>query len=160
MTIQIHIDQLKEQDVHLDGEIDAEGLGLDLGAKHDLVRSAATLLYQLDALRTDDPVFVHGSLKMTFQCECARCVKPFVFNMDIPEWSCILPLEGDEAIEVIGEYVDLTPWIREDILLGLPHHPLCDESCRGLVFKQETLPAEDVEETNRWSALDQWKQQR
>ena len=159
MPIQIHIDQLKEQDVHLDGEIAAEGLGLNLGAKHDLVRSAETLLYQLDALRTDDTVFVHGSLKMTFQCECARCVKPFVFNMDIPEWSCILPLEGDEAIEVIGEYVDLTPWIREDILLGLPHHPLCDESCRGLEFQQEEPTKTEADTSPTWDALEKWKQQ-
>ena len=113
-----------------------------ISAPNDLIRSAETLLYQLDALRTDDTVFVHGSLKLPSKCECARCVKPFVHTMEIPEWSCILPLEGDDAIEVIGEYADLTPWMREDILLGLPHHPLCDESCRGLVFKQETLPTQ------------------
>ena len=159
MPIQIHIDQLKEQDVHLDGEIAAEGLGLNLGAKHDLVRSAETLLYQLDALRTDDTVLVHGSLKMTFQCECARCVKPFVFTMDIPEWSCILPLEGDDAIEVIGEYVDLTPWIREDILLGLPHHPLCAETCRGLEFQQEEPTKTEADTSPTWDALEEWKQQ-
>ena len=160
MPIKIHLDQLKNQDVHLSGELPAAELDLAVGGPNDLIRSAKALHFQLDASRTDDSVFVHGSLKISFTCDCARCLEPFVHTMEMPNWSCILPLKGDDAIEVIGEYADLTPWMREDILLGLPHHPLCDESCRGLVFKQETLPAEDVEETNRWSALDQWQQQR
>ena len=132
-----------------------------MGGTDDLIRSADTLQYQLDASRADDSLLVHGQLNIAFTCDCARCLQPFVHPLDLPNWSCILPLKGEEAIDVIGEYADLTPWIREDILLGLPHHPLCDKSCRGLVFQQETLPAEDVEEkeTNRWSALDQWKQQ-
>jgi uncharacterized metal-binding protein YceD (DUF177 family) len=28
--------------------------------------------------------------------------------------------------------VDLTPYVREDILLEFPQHPLCDAECRGL----------------------------
>ena len=159
MPIKIHLDQLKNQDVQLSGELPATELDLAVGGADDLIRSAEALHFQLDASRTDDSVFVHGTLKINFTCDCARCLEPFVHPMEMPNWSCILPLKGDDAIEVIGEYVDLTPWMREDILLCLPHHPLCDESCRGLVFQQETLPVEDVEETNRWSALNQWKQQ-
>ena len=159
MPIKIHLDQLKNQDVQLSGELPATELDLAVGGADDLIRSAEALHFQLDASRTDDSVFVHGTLKINFTCDCARCLEPFVHPMEMPNWSCILPLKGDDAIEVIGEYVDLTPWMREDILLGLPHNPLCDESCRGLVFQQETLPVEDVEETNRWSALNQWKQQ-
>jgi uncharacterized metal-binding protein YceD (DUF177 family) len=28
--------------------------------------------------------------------------------------------------------VDLTPFVREDILLEFPRHPLCEPQCRGL----------------------------
>jgi uncharacterized metal-binding protein YceD (DUF177 family) len=28
--------------------------------------------------------------------------------------------------------VDLTPYLREDILLEFPQHPLCDPECGGL----------------------------
>ena len=157
MSIKVHLDQLKEQDLHLEGEIAAEQLEMDLGGHHDLVRSAETLQYHLTATRSDDTVFVHGSLNMDFQCDCARCVKPFVFNMILPEWSCILPLKGDDAIEINGEYADLTPWIREDILLGLPHHPLCAETCRGLEIQQEEPPKTDADTSSSWDALEGWK---
>ena len=70
-----------------------------------------------------------------------------------------MPLEGDDAIEVIGEYVDLTPWIREDILLGLPHHPLCAETCRGLEFQQEEPTKIEADTSPTWDALEEWKQQ-
>ena len=72
----------------------------------------------------------------------------------------MLSLSGADAIEVKGEYVDLTPSFREDILLGLPRHPLCDESCQGLVSQQETLPDEDEEPSDAWGALEDWKQQK
>ena len=122
MPIKIHLDQLKNQDVHLSGELPTAELDLAVGGPNDLIRSAEALHFQLDASRTDDSVFVHGSLKISFTCDCARCLEPFVHTMEMPNWSCILPLKGDDAIEVIGEYADLTPWMREDILLGLPHH--------------------------------------
>ena len=67
--------------------------------------------------------------------------------------------KGDDAIEVIGEYVDLTPWIREDILLGLPHHPLCAETCRGLEFQQEEPRKIEADTSPTWDALEEWKQQ-
>ena len=33
---------------------------------------------------------------------------------------------------VVNDCVDLTPYVREDILLEFPRHPLCDPECRGL----------------------------
>ena len=79
--------------------------------------------------------------------------------MDFPEWNCVLPLKGPDAIEIIGEHVDLTPWVREDILLGLPQHPLCGSACQGLVLQQEDPPETDADEPSAdWSKLDEWKQ--
>ncbi len=33
---------------------------------------------------------------------------------------------------VKGDFVDLTPLVREDILLEFPQHPLCEPDCGGL----------------------------
>ena len=111
-----------------------------MGGSDDLIRSAEALHFQLDASRTDDSVFVHGSLKISFTCDCARCLEPFVHTMEMPNWSCILPLKGDDAIEVIGEYADLTPWMREDILLGLPHHPCAMNRAEGWYLSRKRCP--------------------
>ena len=160
MPVTIHLEQLKNEGLHLAGELPAEDLQLDLGGTHDLIRSAENLHYELDASQADDSILIHGRLKIDFSCDCARCVQPFTHRMDLSNWSTILPLSGTDAIEIDGEYVDLTPSFREDILLGLPRHPLCDESCQGLVSQQETLPDEDEEPSDAWGALEDWKQQK
>jgi uncharacterized metal-binding protein YceD (DUF177 family) len=36
--------------------------------------------------------------------------------------------------------VDLTPYVREDILLEFPRHPLCNPECRGLPNKSIGKP--------------------
>jgi uncharacterized protein len=46
--------------------------------------------------------------------------------------------EGDDEREDLeysvydGEEIDLTPFIREQMLLALPTRPLCSDDCRGL----------------------------
>lgn len=130
MAIVLHLDQLKQQDVHLSGILPAPALDLQLG-QDVLVHSAEQLDYALDATRAEDTLLVRGSLKIDFTCACARCLDPFVFTLDLPEWNCALPLKGPDAIAANGEHLDLTPWVREDILLGLPQHPHCGEACKG-----------------------------
>ncbi len=160
MPVTIHLEKLKNEDLHLVGELPAEDLQLDLGGTHDLIRSAKDLHYELDVSRADNSILIQGRLKIELSCDCARCVQPFTYTMDLSNWSAALSLSEADAVEVKGEYVDLTPSFREDILLGLPRHPLCDESCQGLVFQQETLPAEDEEPSDAWGALEDWKQQK
>ena len=43
MPIKIHLDQLKNQDVHLSGELPAAELDLAVGGPNDLIRSAEAL---------------------------------------------------------------------------------------------------------------------
>ena len=159
MPINVHLEQLKEQDLQLDGELLADALALQLDNKEGLIHSADTLKYKLEATHADDNLIVQGQMEITLACDCARCLKPFKHKMDFPEWNCVLPLKGPDAIEGIGEHVDLTPWVREDILLGLPQHPLCGSACQGLVLQREEPPETDADESSTvWSKLDEWKQ--
>jgi len=43
-----------------------------------------------------------------------------------------LPLDGPEKVVLKNNQADLTPHLREDILLEFPQHPLCDVGCAGL----------------------------
>jgi uncharacterized protein len=56
------------------------------------------------------------------------------------------------------ETVDLTPFVREDILLNLPAHPHCDRDggrvCKG---KQVETAAQETKRRSDWSALDKLK---
>ena len=160
MPINVHLEQLEEQDLQLDGELPADALDLQLSSNEGLIHSADTLKYKLEATHADDNLIVQGQMEIALACDCARCLKPFKHKMDFPRWNCVLPLKGPDAIEGIGEHVDLTPWVREDILLGLPQHPLCGSACQGLVLQQEEHPETDANEPSAdWSKLDEWKQQ-
>ena len=50
----------------------------------------------------------------------------------VDPWIADLPLVGEEKVAVDNDCVDLTPYLREDILLAFPQHPLCEPDCRGL----------------------------
>ena len=77
------------------------------------------------------------------------------------EWACHLALEGEEKVAVINDCVDLTPYIREDILLAFPQHPLCEPECKGLSIlqnQQETGAGREQESASAtWAELNKLK---
>ena len=76
---------------------------------------------------------MQGSLQLDAGLR-VRAVPEAVSTIDL-NWSIgpvTLPLEGEEEVPVINDCVDLTPYMREDILLAFPQHPLCEPDCGGL----------------------------
>jgi uncharacterized metal-binding protein YceD (DUF177 family) len=55
--------------------------------------------------------------------------------------------------------VNLTPYIREDILLALPQHPLCEPECGGLKPPASLKDPGEMSEkaSSAWSELDKLK---
>src|SRR6267142_5069926 len=130
MSLLVNLRHLETKNVLLKGELAAAEL--DLGELDELIRVEKPLRYDLETQLLDGSVLVQGGLELDLQCECARCLKPFVQRLELMGWACHLPLEGEEKALVANDCVDLTPSIREDILLELPQHPLCDPGCSGL----------------------------
>src|SRR5258708_4407894 len=133
MALLVNLHHLEQKNVLLKGELAAAEL--DLAGLDELIRVEQPLEYDLEAQLLDGSVLVQGSLGLDLQCECARCLKPFVHRLELTGWACHLTLEGEEKALVANDCVDLTPSIREDILLGLPQHPLCRPECGGLPRK-------------------------
>ena len=79
-------------------------------------------------------------------------------ELKLAGWAVHLPLEGEDKVSVENDCVDLTPFVREDILLDFPQHPLCKPDCAGLKKKPPAKaeaaekPASDV-----WAELDKLK---
>jgi uncharacterized protein len=126
----INLRHLERKSVVLEGELTAEDL--ELVALDDLIQLAGPVEYDLEAEQLDDGILVQGSLRAQFDCECGRCLKKFTWELELDGWACHLPLEGEEAVTVNNDSVDLTPFLREDILLELPQRPLCKPDCAGL----------------------------
>ena len=130
MPLIINLRQLEHKDLSLEGELSPADLEME--KVDELIHVSNPLRYKLEAQRIGLDLLVQGSIALTLECECARCLKPFQRDISFPDWSCHLPLEGEEKAEVVNDTVDLTPYIREDILLAFPQHPLCEEGCGGL----------------------------
>ena len=95
--------------------------------------------------RSGQDIFFHGSFAGVLEGDCSRCLKRYSFGLNkqfefilIPE--ALRPQEkaGEISREELGlsyystEEINLTPLIREQVLLALPTRPLCSENCRGL----------------------------
>jgi len=161
MAILINLRHLETKSQELEGECPASELDLEKG--DELISLNEPLKYELEAQLMEQAVLVQGRLELVLDCECARCLKPFRQVLEIDDWACHIPLEGEEKAVVISDCVDLTPFIREDIFLAFPQRPLCDPNCSGLktpAKKPEQSPAASSEATgdaSPWSVLDKLK---
>ena len=154
--LKVNLRHLEEHGLHLKGELPVAEL--DLGVSDELIRVEKPLRYDLSVELLNHAVLVTGSLALPLDCECARCLKKFATSLKIAGWALHLPLEGEDKVSVDNDCVDLTPFMREDILLDFPQHPLCKPDCAGIKTKSARKakavekPALDV-----WAKLDKLK---
>ena len=158
MSLKVNLRLLEKESIQLDGDILGSELAPDF---HDeLMRLSHPVEYELTVDRQSESLLVTGTLRTHVDCECSRCLKSLVLSLQVDEFSVLSPLEGEEALSVDGDFADLTPAVREDILLSLPTNPLCGPDCRGLKPKgqsRELQVREQAEPNSAWSALDNLK---
>ncbi len=130
MALLINLRHLEENVLHPKGTLTLEELDID--PMDDLIHLKEPLSYSLEVERMDKGVLVQGKLSLVLECNCARCLKTYRHSVVLEHWTTHLPLEGEEPVPVINDCVDLTPFIRDDILLAFPQRPLCESECKGL----------------------------
>jgi uncharacterized protein len=156
----INVRHLVKRDLRLTGEISAHDLNLD--GLDELVRVLGPVQYDLQVQKMDRSLLVRGRLSARLECQCVRCLKAFPYSIDLSDFAADLPLEGEEAVPKDGDFVDLTPWLREDMVLAFPQHPLCDPGCAGLTRPPapgaEARPGQESQTTSSaWAALNELK---
>lgn len=128
--ITVNLRHLESHEVRLEGELSVAGLDIEL---HDeVIRLEQPLKYALEVQKVEGGLLLQGELRLPVECQCVRCLKWFRREVALEPWTCLIPLVGEEAAAVENDCVALTPYIREDILLEFPQHPLCDPNCHGL----------------------------
>jgi uncharacterized protein len=158
MPLIFNLRHLEEKNLRLKGELPAEALEAD--TLDELIHVRSPLAYDVEVQRLENAVLVQGSLRLTLDCECARCLKPYQHPLRFDQWVCHLPLEGEGQVTPVNDCVDLTPHIREDIVLAFPQHPLCKPDCRGLAGTRkpsEKKPGTAAKPESAWAALDKLK---
>jgi uncharacterized metal-binding protein YceD (DUF177 family) len=124
MALLVNLRHLEAHDIELKGEMPAAELDLDV--RDPMIRAEKPLQYVLEFQKVERSILAQGRLHLTLECQCVRCLKSFEYELNLGNWTCHLPLHGEEQAVVTNDCVDLTPYVREDILLELPQHPLCE----------------------------------
>jgi len=160
MPLIINLRHLEGQNLRLEGEIPAEEL--DLAGIDELIRAEGGLRYDLEVERHERGLLVQGALSLALQCECARCLVPFRQELVLSNWCSMLSWEGEDAVAVRNDCVDLTPYVREDMVLALPRRPLCKPDCGGLQVRpadhsEVTHATPSGESSAAWAMLDNLK---
>ena len=130
----------------------------EYGIPAEGITSWNTIEYSLHVARIGSELTVTGTLGASFQIQCARCLDPIPWKLEIKDFCQILSVP-DEAV------ADLTPLIREDIILALPLAPRCELDSAGRCPRSGRVFApgkDDFAEKRRasvWRDLDRLKRE-
>ena len=132
------------------GEEPGSCLGLD--GEED-IRIDSPVQYDLTARMVSGKLLVTGSARARVSLACSRCGTAFETTVSEPRL--------DRLFESVNknESLDLTPEIREAIILAFPNHPVCRADCRGLCprcganLNQGPCRCAPPPTEGRWSAL-------
>jgi uncharacterized protein len=148
--MKVHLKQIPAQGLHLEGEEDCPIQELESEGIH----CAGCLHYDLDLGVAGGALWANGSLSQPVELRCVSCLEKFVHEIRVPAFAVHTELRGPET-------VDLTPAMREEILLNLPAHPHCDRDGDRVCKAKQLAPEEqDAEQSSDWSALDKLKLKR
>ncbi len=151
--MKVHLNQIPAEGLHLEGVEDHDILELN----DALMKVLSPVSYAIDVGLSEGGLFATGTLEVDLEMECVRCLNWYRRTFSLDRFAMQIDLEGPETI-------DLTPAMREDILLALPTHPHCDwdgeTTCSGIRLATEgnNLTEESTSDAAKaWDALDKLK---
>jgi uncharacterized metal-binding protein YceD (DUF177 family) len=111
MKLKLHL--LPQEGLHLEGEDPPSALDFPGG----MFRFEQPIRWSLDLSETaPGRILARGRLSTVVRAQCVRTLEWFDLPVQVGNFLGEVEARGDE--------VDLTPLIREDILLALPTHPV------------------------------------
>jgi uncharacterized protein len=161
--LRVHVSELLRRpgsDRTVELEITPGELGIDDERFH--ADDPVQIRLRLEAL--SDGIVVNGVITSTWHGTCRRCAVPATGTLSSEVHELYQQVVTDaEAFELVGDQLDLTPMVREVMVLDAPISPLCRDDCKGLCLQcgldlntgscSCVAPPADA----RWSALDDLK---
>jgi uncharacterized protein len=125
------------------------------------------LVLDLRLESVSEGVLVSGTIRVSLIGECARCLDPLTSELEVdiqqlfvyPGNEIDADDEDDEIGQLVDDYVDLEPALRDAVVLALPLAPVCREDCPGLCPEcgarlEEVGPQHRHDQVDpRWAAL-------
>lgn len=119
--IKVCVTQLDHNGIRLSGSLSPKKFFLD---SDDIFSYDDDIFYELKAAIVNTSILVTGMIRTKVTCTCGRCLEKFKKNLEIEACHYYENASDTE--------IDLTPELREDILIGLPQNCVCSEDCKGL----------------------------
>jgi uncharacterized protein len=115
--------QIEYEGLKLTGYVKASEMGLE--SEGDFLRFPDKVFYDVTATLVNGGIVVSGRIEMTIGCRCVRCLKDYEQKISCED-VCHFYETGSKS-----EF-DLTPELREDIIISLPQNFICSADCEGL----------------------------
>jgi uncharacterized protein len=155
--MRVNIDEIKDAGLDRSWDLTREQLDAMVAGDRAGYRARGPAHVDAHLEKVERRVRVEATAKAALTAACGRCLSPV--SLDVPvEFELTLVPEDEyedeepgaekdgskarsggsfepaqaEEDTYAGKTVDLDPLVREQILLGLPSYPVCDESCKGL----------------------------
>lgn len=147
----IEIAQIPEAGLTCAGHEPGSSLGLDADR---LFRNIGPIEFDLSAELISGELVVEGAVHASLECVCSRCAE--FFSTTIEDSSFLRAYEISDTVET----VDISPDLRDAVLLFLPAFPLCTPDCAGLCPQcgtnrnQGSCTCSPPDGDLRWDSLD------
>lgn len=149
-----------------------EGPAIDPRGESAGLIDAGVTAFEADlrATHTDPGAYLEGDARATVSLECARCLRPISAPVEAHfaeqyyatlhvESGVPMPDAPGDAKTIGSDFtIDLTPLIREEVILATPVAPLCRPDCKGLCPEcgrdlNDAPHTHEEEIDQRWSKL-------
>ena len=174
--MKINVAPLLKQPVGTQAEFEIEESPIDpRGENGGLTEAGATSIdAEIVATHTNPGAYLEGDAKATISEQCSRCLKPIETPVEShfaeQYYSTIDVMSGDakdapppDTKRIGSDFkIDLTPLLREELILATPLAPLCKPDCKGLCLEcgrdqNEDPHDHDAPVDERWSKLQELK---
>jgi uncharacterized metal-binding protein YceD (DUF177 family) len=118
----VNVRQLEKDRVRLYGLVSPAALDI---SDEDQFSLPEDILYDMEVAMSGGVIVAQGALSTNSHCKCGRCLKEFDLKIDLKDVFHFYE-------KPVSEEIDLTPDIREDIIMAFPQNIVCNEGCKGL----------------------------
>ncbi len=154
--MRVNIDEIKEAGLRRAWDVSREELDEMVRGDQAGFRAGGPARVDAQLQKVDRRVLVAAHARAPLTCACGRCLAPMALEVPVDFELTLVPADEyqDEPGEArdaergpgaasfdpedvseepyTGKVIDLDPIVREQVLLALPHYPVCRESCKGL----------------------------
>ena len=146
-------------------------LGRDVPHRSVRIEAPVEWGLELSKMQTDTPlvadltvqpmsggILARGDVEFTVVHTCGRCLDEYTETPSVRVAAMFEAAPEDDAYPIVGDEIDLEPFLRDEVLLSLPMGPECPDGCKEVVTTPESdlntgSPGEDADSGSPFAVL-------